>query len=159
LTAARPVGVSLCHQDQAALRPLSSPERTHSVRRGPLESFDSYLQDVFHDHETSDRPPARFVFTKFRSKPPRYDPQDAVYKLVEAFREPERYVRLLTEPGERANVSGGPILLPLDPKLGSRLEGWPNSGRVWPWSRIYTSATQAALLRLIAGMKKELNRG
>jgi len=35
LTAARPVGVSLCHQDQAALRPLSSPERTHSVRRGP----------------------------------------------------------------------------------------------------------------------------
>lgn len=35
LTAARPVGVSLCHQDQATLRPLSSPECTHPERRGP----------------------------------------------------------------------------------------------------------------------------
>ena len=124
-----------------------------------LESFDCYLQDVFQDNDRGKIPEARFVFTKFREKPPRYDAQNKVYSLVEEFRQPARYVTLLREPGAKANVSGGPINLPLDPKLVSRLEGWPHRGRVWPWSRVYTSATQAALLRLIAGMKTELTSG
>jgi cellulose biosynthesis protein BcsQ len=124
-----------------------------------LESFDNYLRDVFQCNETDKQPAARFVFTKFRRKPPKYDPQNKIYEFVEAFGEPERCVTLLREPGEKANTSGGPISLPLDPKLASRLEGWPNTGRVWPWSRIYTSATQSALLKLVAGMKKDLDRG
>ena len=124
-----------------------------------LESFDGYLQDVFRDSDSGKVPEARFVFTKFRENPPRYDAQNKVYSLVEEFRQPARYVTLLREPGAQANVSGGPINLPLDPKLVSRLEGWPHRGRVWPWSRVYTTATQAALLRLIAGMKKELTSG
>lgn len=124
-----------------------------------LESFDSYLQDIFRDNESGNVPEARFVFTKFRDKPPRYDPQNTVQSLVEGFQAPERYVTLLREPGVKAKSGGGPIHLPLDPKLVSRLEGWPHRGRVWPWSKVYTSATQAALLRLIAGIKKELTSG
>jgi cellulose biosynthesis protein BcsQ len=124
-----------------------------------LESFDGYLRELFEGRQTEKRPVARFVFTKFKSRPPGYDPQDVIHKHVQAFREPDRYVTLLREPGEQANTSQGSIVLPHDPKVTLRLEGWPHIGRVWPWRRAYTLATQEGLLRLVTAMKKELERG
>ncbi len=121
-----------------------------------LESFDQYLKEIC---AGDGAPPARFVFTKFRKKAPKYDPQDRVHAWVNAFAEPERYVTLLRESGDKANVSGQSINLPFDPKLVSRLEGAPNVGKPWPWPRMYTADTQRALLRLVSAIKRELNSG
>jgi chromosome partitioning protein len=80
-----------------------------------LESFDGYLRELFDGSQAEQRPVARFVFTKFRSRPPSYNPQEVIHEYVEAFREPDRYVTLLREPGARANTSQGSIKLPHDP--------------------------------------------
>ena len=121
-----------------------------------LESFDQYLKEIC---SAEGGPPARFVFTKFRKKAPKYDPQDRVHEWVNAFAEPERYVTLLREAGETSATGGQSINLPFDPKLVSRLEGAPNVGRPWPWPRMYTPDTQRALLRLVSAVKRELNSG
>lgn len=122
-----------------------------------LESFDEYLRDVCSDDQR--QPPARFVFTKYKSKPPKYDPQNHVHKMVEQFKRPDRYVTLLREAGEGSAVGGGTIVLPFDPKLIARLEGAPKPGRLWPWERVYTRETQAALRRLVSAVKRELDHG
>ena len=62
-----------------------------------LESFDQYLKEIC---AAEDAPPARFVFTKFKKKAPKYDPQDRVHEWVNAFAEPDHYVTLLRETGE-----------------------------------------------------------
>jgi chromosome partitioning protein len=121
-----------------------------------LESFDQYLREIC---AAEGAPPARFVFTKFRKKAPKYDPQDRVHELVNAFAEPDRYITLLRETGEKSATGGQSINLPFDPKLVSRLEGAPNVGRPWPWPRMYTPDTQRALLRLVSAVKRELNSG
>lgn len=121
-----------------------------------LESFDEYLQDVCDgDHH----PPARFVFTKFKSKVPRYDPQDEIHSRVSEFTRPKNYVTLLRESGADSSVGRMPITLPFDPKLVSRLEGSPRPGRRWPWSRMYTADTQSALKRLVSAVQRELGDG
>jgi cellulose biosynthesis protein BcsQ len=122
-----------------------------------LESFDEYLRDVCSQDQY--QPPARFVFTKYKIKPPKYDPQDKVHKLVEQFKRPERYVTLLKEIGDVSAIGGGTIVLPFDPKLIARLEGSPKPGRRWPWERVYTQETQAALRRLVSAVRKELDNG
>lgn len=121
-----------------------------------LESFDQYLKEVCAGENA---PPARFVFTKFKKKVPKYDPQDRVHEWVNAFAEPDHYVTLLREVGEKSAVGGQSINLPFDPKLVARLEGAPNPGRQWPWTRMYTRDTQLALLRLVSAVKRELNSG
>jgi hypothetical protein len=121
-----------------------------------LESFDQYLKEIC---AAGDAPPARFVFTKFRKKAPKYDPQDRVHDLVNAFAELERYITLLRETGEESATGGHSINLPFDPKLVSRLEGAPNVGRPWFWPRMYTPDTRRALLRLVSAVKRELNSG
>jgi cellulose biosynthesis protein BcsQ len=121
-----------------------------------LESFDQYLKELCAGGYA---PPARFVFTKFKKKVPRYDPQDRVHNWVNAFAEPDHYVTLLREVGEKSAVGGQSINLPFDPKLVTRLEGAPNPGRRWPWTRMYTRDTQLALLRLASAVKRELNSG
>ena len=121
-----------------------------------LESFDQYLKEVCAGENA---PPARFVFTKFKKKVPKYDPQDRVYEWVNAFANPDHYVTLLREVGEKSAVGGQSINLPFDPKLVARLEGAPNPGKQWPWTRMYTRDTQLALLRLVSAVKRELNSG
>jgi chromosome partitioning protein len=121
-----------------------------------LESFDQYLKEICAGEKA---PPARFVFTKFKKKVPKYDPQDRVHEWVNRFSEPDHYVTLLREAGEKSAVGGQSINLPFDPKLVSRLEGAPNPGRQWPWTRMYTKDTQLALLRLVSAIKRELNSG
>lgn len=121
-----------------------------------LESFDQYLQEIC---GTEGGPPARFVFTKFKKKAPQYDPQERVHEWVNGFKAPDRYVTLLREAGEEAAVGSRSINLPFDPKLVVRLEGAPNPGRQWPWTRMYTRDTQLAFLRLVSAMKRELNSG
>jgi hypothetical protein len=120
-----------------------------------LESFDRYLKEVC----AEETPPARFVFTKFKKRVPKYDPQDRVHEWVSAFSEPDHYVTLLREVGENSAVGGQSITLPFDPKLVARLEGAPNLGRNWPWTRMYTRDTQLALLRLVSAVKREMNSG
>lgn len=120
-----------------------------------LDSFDQYLKEVCTGEEA---PPARFVFTKYKKKVPRYDPQDRVHEWMSAFRQPERYVTLLREAGQ-TSPTGQTINMPFDPKLVSRLEGAPNPGRRWPWTRMYTSDTQTELRRLVSAVKRELNSG
>jgi chromosome partitioning protein len=119
-----------------------------------LESFDQYLKDIC---AGEDAPTARFVFTKFKKKVPKYDPQDRVHGWVNDFVEPHHYVTLLREAGEKSAVGGQSINLPFDPKLVARLEGAPNPGRQWPWVRMYTRDTQLALLRLVSAIKMELD--
>lgn len=121
-----------------------------------LESFDQYLKEVC---AGEGGPPARFVFTKFKKRVPRYDPQDRVHDWVNSFAAPERYVTLLREAGERSALGEQAINLPFDPKLVVRLEGAPNPGRQWPWARMYTRDTQLALVRLVSAVKRELNSG
>lgn len=121
-----------------------------------LESFDRYLKEVC---AGEGGPPARFVFTKFKKRVPRYDPQDRVHEWVNAFAAPERYVTLLREAGERSALGGQSINLPFDPKLVVRLDGAPNPGKQWPWTRMYTRDTQLALVRLVSAVKRELNSG
>lgn len=121
-----------------------------------LESFDDYLKDLCADGKG---PPARFVFTKFKKKVPRYDPQDRVHDLVYAFAPPERYVTLLREAGKKSAGQDPSVSLPFDPKLVTRLEGAPTASRQWPWTRMYTPDTQRALLRLVSAIKGELERG
>jgi chromosome partitioning protein len=121
-----------------------------------LESFDQYLKEICAGESA---PPARFVFTKFKKKAPQYDPQDRVHEWVNGFAEPSHYVTLLREAGQKSAVGGHSINLPFDPKLVSRLEGAPNPGRQWPWTRMYTRDTQLALLRLVSAVKRELNSG
>ncbi len=123
-----------------------------------LESFDQYLRELFGEI-LSVRPPARFVFTKFKSKPPKYDPQNKIFELVSTFAAPQRYVTLLKEAGASSIIGGQPISLPFDPRLVSRLEGPPKPGRRWFWERIYTKGTQAELRRLALAVKKELEGG
>jgi len=77
-----------------------------------LESFDDYLKELC----AGGGPLARFVFTKFKKKVPKYDPQDRVHELVNAFAPPERYVTLLREAGEKSAVGGQSINLPFDPQ-------------------------------------------
>ncbi|MGA7329469.1 MAG: ParA family protein [Rhodomicrobium sp.] len=122
-----------------------------------LESFDEYLQELFENNGT--RPPARFVFTKFKPKPPKYDPQDMISDLVNRFSAPQRYVTLLKEAGRESVIGGRPIALPFDPRLALRLEGAPRAGMRWRWDRIYTKNTQAELRRLALAIKKELDNG
>jgi hypothetical protein len=119
-----------------------------------LESFDRYLKEIC---TGEDAPPARFVFTKFKKKAPQYDPQDRVHDWVSAFAEPEHYVTLLREAGEKSATGGQSINLPFDPKLVSRLEGAPNPGKQWPWTRMYTRDTQLALRPLVSAVKRELD--
>jgi cellulose biosynthesis protein BcsQ len=119
-----------------------------------LESFDQYLKDVC---AGDDGPPARFVFTKFKKKAPRYDPQDRVHDWVNAFAPPTRYITLLKGSGD--TPADQSVNLPFDPKLVARLEGAPNPGRQWPWTRMYSRDTQLALLRLVAAVKRELSNG
>ena len=121
-----------------------------------LESFDDYLKDICADGKG---PPARFVFTKFKKKVPRYDPQDKVHDLVYAFKAPDRYVTLLREAGEKSNGPDPSVSMPFDPKLVTRLEGAPTASRQWPWAKMYTPDTQRALLRLVSAIKGELERG
>lgn len=121
-----------------------------------LESFDAYLKEIC---AGGHGPPARYVFTKFKKKVPRYDPQDRVHELVAAFREPDNYVTLLRETGEQSAGAESTISLPFDPKLVARLEGAPNAGRHWPWIKMYTPDTQRALLRMVSAIKKELSSG
>lgn len=119
-----------------------------------LESFDQYLKDVCTGDEG---PPARFVFTKFKKKAPRYDPQNRVHEWVNAFAAPARYITLLKGSGD--TTADQSVNLPFDPKLVSRLDGAPNPGRHWPWTRMYSRDTQLALLRLVAAVKRELSNG
>lgn len=121
-----------------------------------LESFDQYLKEVCSGDQA---PPARFVFTKFKKKVPKYDPQDRVHDLVYAFAAPEHYITLLREAGEKPAGPEPSINLPFDPKLVARLEGAPKPGKLWPWMRMYTPDTQRALLRLVSAIKRELNSG
>jgi chromosome partitioning protein len=121
-----------------------------------LESFDEYLKELC---AGENGPSARFVFTKFKKKVPKYDPQDRVHDLVNAFAAPERCVTLLREAGERSAVGGQSINLPFDPKVVARLEGAPNPAKHWPWTRMFTRDTQLALLRLVSAVKRELNSG
>jgi cellulose biosynthesis protein BcsQ len=121
-----------------------------------LESFDQYLKEICAGENA---PPARFLFTKFKKKAPQYDPQDRVHEWISAFSEPDHYVTLLRETGAKSAIGGQSINLPFDPKLVSRLEGPPNPGRLWPWTRMYTRDTQLALLRLVSAVKRELTSG
>jgi cellulose biosynthesis protein BcsQ len=121
-----------------------------------LESFDEYLQEICAGGQG---PPARFVFTKFKRKVPRYDPQDQVHELVLGFQPPKHHVTLLREAGERSKGSENSVSLPYDPKLVTRLEGAPTPGRQWPWKKMYTLDTQRALLRIVEAVKKELQSG
>lgn len=121
-----------------------------------LESFDQYLQEICAGGQG---PPARFVFTKFKNKAPRYDPQNKVHDLVFAFQQPKHYVTLLRESGQRGQGSENSVSLPYDPKLVTRLEGAPSQSRQWPWKKMYTADTQLALLRIVQAVKKELQSG
>lgn len=123
-----------------------------------LESFDVYLRELFGESGGA-QPPARFVFTKFKPKPAKYDPQNKIFELVSTFAAPQRYVTLLREAGATSIIGGQPISLPFDPRLVSRLEGPPKPGRRWFWERIYTKSTQAELRRLAFAVKKELEGG
>ena len=123
-----------------------------------LESFDDYLQELFQEPDAN-RPPARFVFTKFKAKPPKYDPQNKILDLVDDFVAPKRYVTLLKEAGAASLIGARPIALPFDPRLVSRLEGAPKPGKRWFWERIYTKNTQPELRRLALAVKRELNGG
>lgn len=124
-----------------------------------LESFDAYMRGLFEETPETTRPRARFVFTKFRNNVSRTDPQNLINNFVEKFSAPDRYVTLLKEVGKEAHATGGPIRLPHDPKLVSRLEGSPSTSRIWPWTKVYTAPTQKALLMLVHAMKKELHHG
>lgn len=121
-----------------------------------LESFDDYLKEICAD---GNGPAARFVFTKFKKKVPRYDPQDRVHELVYAFTAPQRYVTLLREAGQRSSGQEPSVSLPFDPKLATRLEGAPTASKQWPWTKMYTPDTQRALARLVSAIKGELERG
>lgn len=122
-----------------------------------LESFDRYLQELFGEGAGA-RPPARYVFTKFKPRPPGYDPQNEIYELVGAFAAPNRYVTLLKEAGATPIGGGQPISLPYDPRLVTRLEGPPRPGLRWLWGRIYKQATQQELRRLAFAVKEELTK-
>lgn len=122
-----------------------------------LESFDEYMRDLF-PAESSHRPPARFVFTKWLSRPPSYNPQDRLGAHAQGFCAPRNYVTLLRENGAQTPHSG-PIKMPFDPKLVLRLEGSPRRGRIWPFNRSYTSNTGSELVNLRAAVEGELNRG
>ena len=61
-----------------------------------LESFNRYLREICAGEEG---PPARFVFTKFKKRAPRYDPQDRVHEWVNSFAAPDYYITLLREVG------------------------------------------------------------
>lgn len=121
-----------------------------------LESFDRYLKDLCGEGQG---PPARFVFTKFKKKVPRYDPQDRVHDWVCAFKMPEHYITLLREVGGKSGEAELTINLPFDPKLVTRLEGAPSTSRQWPWIKMYAPDTQRELLRLVSAVKKELHSG
>lgn len=123
-----------------------------------LESFDEYMRELFPD-DAPHRPPARFVFTKWRQKPTRYDPQDKLGARVEGFREPQNYVTLLREVGGQSSASPRAIKMPFDPKLVLRLEGSPKPGRIWPLLRSYTTVTGSELVNLSAAVKRELSCG
>lgn len=122
-----------------------------------LESFDAYLQELFDGADS--RPPARFVFTKLRSRPRRADPQHRVFEAVSNFQYPERYVTLLREVGARSNLGGHPIALPHDARVADRLEGSPRPGRIWPWERAWSPAMRNELRRLASAVKQELESG
>jgi cellulose biosynthesis protein BcsQ len=122
-----------------------------------LESFDEYLRELFEARES--RPPARFIFTRFKSKVPQYHPQNEIFAMVSGFSPLDKYVTLLSEAGERSVIGGQPITLPDDPRLASRLEGPPRPGRTWALDRIYTKSTRAELKRLALAVKEELYGG
>ncbi len=124
-----------------------------------LESFDAYVRTLFEEMPEAKHPKARFVFTKFRNRVSRADPQNTINDLVEKFRSPDRYVTLLREIGKEVDATGGPIRLPHDPKLLSRLEGSPSTSRIWPWAKFYSAPTQKALLTLVNAIKEELVHG
>ena len=123
-----------------------------------LESFDQYMRDLFPE-DAPHRPPARFVFTKWRQRPTKYDPQDKLSDRVEGFKQPDHYVTLLREVGGQAARAARAIKMPFDPKLVLRLEGAPRPGRIWPFARSYTSDTGRELLNLGEAVKRELDRG
>lgn len=123
-----------------------------------LESFDQYMRELFPE-DAPHRPPARFVFTKWRHKPTKYDPQDKLSERVEGFRQPDHYVTLLREVGGQSSLAPRAIKMPFDPKLVLRLEGSPKPGRIWPFQRSYTSDTAKELVNLGEAVKRELYRG
>lgn len=123
-----------------------------------LESFDAYLRELFAD-AGDERPSARYIFTKWRANPPAYDPQNKIAEEVARFAPPQQYVTLLHEVGGRPNVPPRAINMPFDPKLVTRLEGAPRPGRIWPFSKTFTSQTQIALKNLAVAVKQELQRG
>lgn len=123
-----------------------------------LESFDAYMRELF-PAEAPKRPPARFVFTKWRRKPTRYDPQDKLSEYVESFSEPSQYVTLLREVGGQSSGLARAIKMPFDPKLVLRLEGSPKPGRIWPFQRSYTADTVRELVNLGEAVKMELRCG
>lgn len=123
-----------------------------------MGSFEEYLNELF-ANASAERPPARFVFTKFKSRPPKYDPQDRVYELVKQHFGSQTYVKLLREAGADSGLSDRPVALPFDPRLAVRLEGTPKAGKSWPWERVYTRVTQPDLKRLASAVKKELTGG
>ena len=122
-----------------------------------LESFDEYLRELFEASEV--RPPARFIFTRFKSRVPQYHPQNEIFALVSSFSLLDKYVTLLREAGEASVIGGHPIALPDDPRLASRLEGPPRPGKIWALDRIYTKSTRAELKRLALAVKEELYSG
>ena len=116
------------------------------------------MRELFPD-DAPHRPPARFVFTKWRRKPTRYDPQDKLSARVESFTQPDHYVTLLREVGGQSSLTSRAIKMPFDPKLVLRLEGSPRPGRIWPFTRSYTSDTANELVNLGEAVKRELHRG
>lgn len=123
-----------------------------------LESFDEYLRELFKEAD-QERPPARYVFTKYKPKAPRYDPQNRIIEMVARPSEVDRYVTLLKEAGGVSLLTGEPIKLQFDPRIASRLEGAPSSTVRWLLNKMYTTPTQKGLEALALAVKKELNGG
>lgn len=121
-----------------------------------LETFQTYLRELFDEHERAP-PKAFWVVTRYNARAARSGPQAAVLKKLESFSPETAVVTLLREAGEHG--LGGPIVVPHDPAIARRLEGPQRPSRVWPWDATFKEQTRQALARLMRAVKREVEDG
>jgi hypothetical protein len=121
-----------------------------------LETFQTYLRELFEDHQ---RPPAKayWIVTKFRGNASETGPQAVVMNRLLKFTPPADLITLLVEAGQAG--LGGPIVVPTDANVPKRLEGPRSLKRTWPWDASYKGVTRDAFARLRTAVLRELEIG
>lgn len=121
-----------------------------------LETFQTYLRELFEEHER--KPPKAFwIVMKHYARAAKDGPQTDIMAQLDAFRRPRDVVTLLVESGQEG--LGGPIVVPLDAAIAKRLEGPRRLTKVWPWDAAYKVSTRQALARLMRAVVREVADG